>query len=142
MRVIKKYLILSELYSRLFHLSTINLTYFWNFGIYARLCLIIQIITGIFLAMHYISEINVIFSNYWLEYYCNSKIILQMFLPYFFFKKTKGFSVSIFYNFFNLYKILKKYEIENFENLKKEKKWSKNYNIYYLIYIYYIVFFV
>lgn len=31
-----------------------NLTYFWNFGIYALVMLFLQILTGLFLAMHYI----------------------------------------------------------------------------------------
>jgi len=38
-----------------------NLTYFWNFGIYAFVCLIIQIITGIALAMHYVPHIDYAF---------------------------------------------------------------------------------
>ena len=33
-----------------------NLSYLWNFGIYSLLCLVIQIITGILLAMHYVPE--------------------------------------------------------------------------------------
>jgi len=33
--------------------APLNLTYFWNYGIYALICLAIQIITGIALAMHY-----------------------------------------------------------------------------------------
>ena len=33
-----------------------NLSYFWNFGVYSLFCLVIQIITGIFLAMHYSPE--------------------------------------------------------------------------------------
>lgn len=32
----------------------INLNYFWNFGVTALVCLVIQLITGIFLAMHYV----------------------------------------------------------------------------------------
>src|SRR6476659_7491873 len=32
-----------------------NLNYFWNFGVLAGLALVIQIITGIVLAMHYYS---------------------------------------------------------------------------------------
>lgn len=63
MRFLNKYGVLSEIYSRLYHPSTINLTYFWNFGIYATFCLIIQIITGIFLAMHYIPDINLAFNS-------------------------------------------------------------------------------
>jgi quinol-cytochrome oxidoreductase complex cytochrome b subunit len=30
-----------------------NLTYFWSFGSLAGICLVIQILTGIFLAIHY-----------------------------------------------------------------------------------------
>ena len=33
-----------------------NLSYFWNFGVYSFFCLFIQILTGIFLAMHYSPE--------------------------------------------------------------------------------------
>jgi quinol-cytochrome oxidoreductase complex cytochrome b subunit len=35
-----------------------SITYFWNFGFYAGLCLAVQIITGIFLAMHYTPDQN------------------------------------------------------------------------------------
>jgi ubiquinol-cytochrome c reductase cytochrome b subunit len=63
MRFIKKHSALSELHSRVYHPSTVNLTYFWNFGVYATVCLIIQIITGIFLAMHYTAEINLAFDS-------------------------------------------------------------------------------
>lgn len=38
------------------HRSPIFLGYFWNFGVFAFLCLAIQLITGLFLAMHYISD--------------------------------------------------------------------------------------
>ena len=64
MRFIKEHSILRELFiHRLEHPSTINLTYFWNFGIYATLCLVIQIITGIFLAMHYTPHIDLASSS-------------------------------------------------------------------------------
>jgi len=33
----------------------------WNFGIYSLVCLVTQIITGIFLAMHYTPEISLAF---------------------------------------------------------------------------------
>ena len=39
-----------------FYPVAINLSYLWNFGIYALFCLIFQIITGIFLVMYYISD--------------------------------------------------------------------------------------
>lgn len=35
------------------HPTPRNLNYFWNFGSLAGLCLVVQILTGIFLAMHY-----------------------------------------------------------------------------------------
>nr|YP_010890042.1 cytochrome b [Bargmannia lata]WJJ70054.1 cytochrome b [Bargmannia lata] len=40
-----------------------NLSYFWNFGSLLGFCLIVQIITGIFLAMHYCADINIAFSS-------------------------------------------------------------------------------
>lgn len=40
-----------------------NLTYFWNFGVLALLCLVIQIATGVFLAMHYTPEQGLAFSS-------------------------------------------------------------------------------
>lgn len=30
-----------------------NLNYFWNFGVLAGFCLVLQIVTGVILAMHY-----------------------------------------------------------------------------------------
>src|SRR5690349_2483179 len=33
-----------------------NLSYFWNFGVYAFMCLIVQMITGIFLGMYYVAD--------------------------------------------------------------------------------------
>jgi len=38
-----------------------NLSYMWNFGIYSLVCLVTQILTGIFLAMHYTPEISLAF---------------------------------------------------------------------------------
>jgi len=35
-----------------------NLSYMWSFGSVAGICLVIQLLTGIFLAMHYIPEIH------------------------------------------------------------------------------------
>lgn len=39
----------------------INLSYLWNYGSLLGVCLIIQIITGITLAMHYIPSIDLAF---------------------------------------------------------------------------------
>ena len=41
--------------------TPINLSYFWNFGSLAGICLVIQILTGIFLAMHYTPHIDYAF---------------------------------------------------------------------------------
>nr|QGT77294.1 cytochrome b [Potamiscus motuoensis] len=40
-----------------------NISNFWNFGSLLGLCLILQIITGLFLAMHYIPHIDLAFSS-------------------------------------------------------------------------------
>jgi ubiquinol-cytochrome c reductase cytochrome b subunit len=41
--------------------SPINLSYIWNYGSLLGLCLIIQIISGVTLAMHYTPEVNLAF---------------------------------------------------------------------------------
>jgi ubiquinol-cytochrome c reductase cytochrome b subunit len=38
-----------------------NLTLFWNYGFLAAMCLVIQIITGIGLAMHYTPHVDLAF---------------------------------------------------------------------------------
>jgi len=40
-----------------------NLNYFWNFGILALVCLALQIVTGIVLAMHYASNAGIAFDS-------------------------------------------------------------------------------
>uniref|UniRef100_A0AAU6QFJ1 Cytochrome b n=1 Tax=Gatzara jubilaea TaxID=3114391 RepID=A0AAU6QFJ1_9NEOP len=40
-----------------------NISAWWNFGSLLGLCLIIQILTGIFLAMHYTADINMAFNS-------------------------------------------------------------------------------
>ena len=40
-----------------------NITYFWNFGSMAGMCLVIQIITGIGLAMHYTAHVDLAFHS-------------------------------------------------------------------------------
>nr|UHM24939.1 cytochrome b [Layahima wuzhishana] len=40
-----------------------NISAWWNFGSLLGLCLIIQIITGLFLAMHYTADINMAFNS-------------------------------------------------------------------------------
>lgn len=43
--------------------TPINIHYAWNFGFLSSMCLIIQIITGIFLAMHYTPHVDLAFAS-------------------------------------------------------------------------------
>nr|YP_009132593.1 cytochrome b [Nyssomyia umbratilis]AKA63235.1 cytochrome b [Nyssomyia umbratilis] len=43
--------------------APINISAWWNFGSLLGLCLIIQILTGIFLAMHYTADVNMAFNS-------------------------------------------------------------------------------
>ncbi len=43
--------------------TPINLTYAWSFGSTAGICLVIQILTGVFLAMHYTPHLDLAFSS-------------------------------------------------------------------------------
>lgn len=45
------------------YLSSINLSYLWNFGFLALICLIIQIVSGIFLSMHYVADVTLAFAS-------------------------------------------------------------------------------
>lgn len=45
------------------HPTPKNLNYFWNFGSLAGLCLVIQILTGVFLAMHYTAHVDYAFDS-------------------------------------------------------------------------------
>ena len=43
--------------------TPININYLWSFGFLAAVCLAVQIVTGIFLAMHYTALIDYAFSS-------------------------------------------------------------------------------
>ena len=43
--------------------SPSNISYLWNYGSLAGLCLVIQLVTGIFLAMHYTPHVDYAFSS-------------------------------------------------------------------------------
>lgn len=43
--------------------TPVNLNYLWSFGSTAGICLVIQILTGVFLAMHYTPEISLAFNS-------------------------------------------------------------------------------
>lgn len=40
-----------------------NISVFWNFGSLLGLCLILQLVTGLFLAMHYTARVDLAFSR-------------------------------------------------------------------------------
>jgi len=40
-----------------------NLSYMWNFGSLLGVCLIIQILSGVFLAMHYVPNVDLAFNS-------------------------------------------------------------------------------
>lgn len=62
MKRVVKYPLVSDLYQTgIVYPSASNLSYFWNFGVLALVCLIVQILTGVFLAMHYTPEQNLAF---------------------------------------------------------------------------------
>lgn len=62
-RVNKNYLV-GLIDSHIIHYpSPITLTYAWSFGSLSGICLVIQMISGIFLAMHYTPNINLAFSS-------------------------------------------------------------------------------
>lgn len=64
MRIRKNNPLISPLNSTLIDLpSPISLSYLWNFGSLLGFCLVIQILTGIFLAMHYCSDTDLAFSS-------------------------------------------------------------------------------
>lgn len=62
MRIIKSNILLNTIYNSLIiYPAPATITYLWNFGVLAGICLIIQILSGIFLAMHYIPHIDFAF---------------------------------------------------------------------------------
>lgn len=64
MRVLKgSYLGRSLYYAVVNHTTPINLTYAWNFGSLALICLGLQIVTGVFLACHYSPEVGLAFDS-------------------------------------------------------------------------------
>nr|YP_004062222.1 cytochrome b [Plocamiocolax pulvinata]ADR03238.1 cytochrome b [Plocamiocolax pulvinata] len=63
MRLLKRPL-LSIINNHLIDYPTpINIHYAWNFGFLSSICLIIQVLTGIFLAMHYTPHVNLAFMS-------------------------------------------------------------------------------
>jgi ubiquinol-cytochrome c reductase cytochrome b subunit len=64
MRLLKNAPVISLIYEHgIAYPTPTNLSYLWNFGVYALVCLVVQILTGIFLAMHYTPEQSLAFSS-------------------------------------------------------------------------------
>ena len=62
MRLVRSSTILNTLYNTAIkYPSPANLSYLWTFGFNALICLMIQIVTGIFLAMHFAAEESLAF---------------------------------------------------------------------------------
>nr|UVN15310.1 cytochrome b [Nasonia longicornis] len=62
--MLKKYMLMNIMYNSLINLPTpINISIWWNFGSLLGLCLIIQIISGFFLSMHYTPNIIMAFDS-------------------------------------------------------------------------------
>nr|UYG49258.1 cytochrome b [Abscondita chinensis]UYG49284.1 cytochrome b [Abscondita chinensis] len=64
MKIFKKHPLLKIMNSAFIDLpSPSNISTWWNFGSLLGMCLIIQILTGLFLAMHYCSDISLAFNS-------------------------------------------------------------------------------
>nr|AYQ18992.1 cytochrome b [Lampyridae sp. 2 ACP-2013] len=64
MKIMKKNPLLKMINSAVIDLpSPSNISTWWNFGSLLGMCLIIQILTGLFLAMHYCSDISLAFNS-------------------------------------------------------------------------------
>ena len=64
MRILKSNPILGLLNSYLVdNPEPANISYMWNFGSLLGMCLVIQILTGIFLAMHYCPNVDLAFAS-------------------------------------------------------------------------------
>jgi quinol-cytochrome oxidoreductase complex cytochrome b subunit len=64
MRILKKQILLRIVNSYLIDSpQPSNLSYLWNFGSLLGLCLVFQILTGIFLAMHYTPSVEMAFNS-------------------------------------------------------------------------------
>jgi len=62
MKIIQK--LTSQIKNHIYDYPTpMNINYFYNFGSLSGICLIIQIITGLFLSMHYIPHPDLAFDS-------------------------------------------------------------------------------
>ena len=64
MRLLKKHVLLRLVNSYIVDSpQPANLSYLWNFGSLLATCLVLQILTGIFLAMHYCPNVDLAFNS-------------------------------------------------------------------------------
>ena len=64
MRLFKKQVLLRLLNSYIIDSpEPANISYLWNFGSLLGACLVLQILTGIFLAMHYCPNVDMAFNS-------------------------------------------------------------------------------
>lgn len=64
MRLLKKHVLLRFVNSYIVDSpQPANISYLWNFGSLLSVCLILQILTGIFLAMHYQPHVDFAFNS-------------------------------------------------------------------------------
>ena len=64
MRLLKKHVLLRFVNSYVVDSpQPANISYLWNFGSLLAVCLILQILTGIFLAMHYCPNVDMAFNS-------------------------------------------------------------------------------
>jgi quinol-cytochrome oxidoreductase complex cytochrome b subunit len=62
MRIVKHNSLISVLYNLVvYYPAPSNITYLWNFGFLAGICLAVQLVTGIALAMHYAANVELAF---------------------------------------------------------------------------------
>jgi len=108
-RVIQTNVIIKTIVNVLVYYPTsANLNYFWNFGSLAGLCLLIQIITGIFLAMHYVPHADLAFlsvehimrdvNNGWLLRYVHANGASFFFWSYIFMYSKVFFMLLMFFH--------------------------------------------
>ena len=62
MRFVTNFDLISSVYRFLFAYPAYqNLSYWWSYGILSGFCMVLQIVTGIFLAMHYVPHADLAF---------------------------------------------------------------------------------
>lgn len=82
-RLMKKHSLLSMINGMVVDLpAPANISYLWNFGSLLGVCLVVQIVTGIFLAMHYAAHVDLAFSSVEHILWCVLKISLYVGNPF------------------------------------------------------------